>query len=97
MNVFVDSNILLGFYAFSNERLDALENALGLHVAQQVTLWLTEQVRDEVERNREQKIAEALYLSKRSSITKCRRWQRITPLTRPSPKRCRVIRSRRIN
>jgi predicted nucleic acid-binding protein len=70
MNVFIDSNIFLSFYHLSNEKLDVLESALGLQEAKQVQLWLTSQVLDEVERNREAKIANALQVFEQEHVNK---------------------------
>lgn len=52
MHVFIDTNILLEFYGYSKERLDDLKNALSFADNKQLTIWLTQQVREEFERNR---------------------------------------------
>lgn len=52
MNVFIDTNILLEFYGYSKERLDDLKKLFSFANNQKLTIWLTEQVRDEFERNR---------------------------------------------
>ncbi len=57
IDVFIDSNIFLNFYEFSGESVRVLESALSLD---HLRLWLTEQVRDEVERKRDETIAKAL-------------------------------------
>ena len=59
MNVFIDSNIWLSLYHFSNDDLEQfgkLQELLG----QGVTLFLPQQVIEEVGRNRENKIKDAL-------------------------------------
>lgn len=60
MHVFIDTNILLSFYHFSDEELDALNNIFATHQHGSATVHLTEQVCDEFRRNREAKIKDAL-------------------------------------
>ena len=60
MNLFIDSNIFLSFYYLTNEDLDELEKLTALLKRKNLTLYLTEQVRDEFARNRERKIDEAM-------------------------------------
>lgn len=60
MHVFIDTNILLNFFHFSKDELDALSNVFASHQHGAVTVHLTEQVRDEFRRNREPKIKDAL-------------------------------------
>lgn len=57
MHVFIDTNILLKFFHFSNDDLDALRSVF---TAPGVDVYLTDQVRDEFKRNRESKIKDAL-------------------------------------
>lgn len=60
MNVFIDTNILLNFFHFSNDELDALSNVFGSHEHGAARVHLTRQVCDEFRRNRENKIKDAL-------------------------------------
>lgn len=60
MNVFIDANIFLTFYHLSDEDLEELQKAFVLHERQRITIWLPDQVKDEVCRNRETRIADAL-------------------------------------
>ncbi len=60
MHVFIDTNILLSFYHFSKDELDALNNVFASHEHGSATVYLTEQVCDEFKRNRESKIKDAL-------------------------------------
>ncbi len=60
MHVFIDTNILLNFFHFTNEELDALNNVFASHKHGAAQVYLTEQVRDEFRRNREAKIKDAL-------------------------------------
>lgn len=60
MHVFIDTNVLLNFFHFTSEELDALNNVFGSHEHGAAKVHLTEQVRDEFRRNREAKIKDAL-------------------------------------
>lgn len=60
MHVFIDTNILLNFYHFTGDDLDALRSVFASHGKGSLSLHLTEQVRDELARNREGKIGDAL-------------------------------------
>jgi predicted nucleic acid-binding protein len=60
MHVFIDTNILLNFFHYSNDELDALNDVFASHDHGSATVHLTEQVRDEFKRNREAKIKDAL-------------------------------------
>jgi hypothetical protein len=58
-NVFIDSNIWLSLYAFSNDDLNQFMKLSDL-VGKDICIILPEQVRDEVRRNRETKIKEVM-------------------------------------
>jgi len=58
-NVFIDSNIWLSLYSFSSDDLTQFTKLNGL-VGQDITIWLPEQVRNEVHRNRENKIKDTM-------------------------------------
>lgn len=60
MHVFIDTNILLNFFYFTKDELDALNNVFASHEHGSATVYLTEQVSNEFRRNREMKIREAL-------------------------------------
>jgi predicted nucleic acid-binding protein len=60
MNLFIDTNILLSFYHFSNEDLNRLKDLKSLIEADQIRLFATQQIIDEFNRNREGKIKDAL-------------------------------------
>ena len=60
MHVFIDTNILLNFFHYSNDELDALNNVFAPREHGEAEVHLTQQVLDEYTRNRESKIKEAL-------------------------------------
>jgi len=60
MHVFIDTNILLSFFHYSSDELDALNDVFASHEHGSATVHLTEQVIDEFHRNREVKIKDAL-------------------------------------
>ena len=60
MHVFIDTNILLNFFHFTKEEIDALSNVFASHEHGAATVHLTEHVCDEFLRNRENKIKDAL-------------------------------------
>lgn len=60
MHVFIDTNILLNFFHFTKEDIDALSNVFASHEHGAATVHLTEQVCDEFSRNRENKIKDSL-------------------------------------
>jgi predicted nucleic acid-binding protein len=60
MHVFIDTNILLNFFHYSKDELDALNNVFASHKHGSANVYLTEQVCNEFRRNREAKIKDAL-------------------------------------
>ncbi len=60
MNLFIDTNVFLSFFHLSNDDLEELHKLTVLLEKNSITLWLTEQVKDEFLRNRENKISEAV-------------------------------------
>ena len=58
-NVFIDSNIWLSLYSFSTDDLNQFMKLKGL-IGKDIKIWLPEQVRNEVKRNRENKIKDAM-------------------------------------
>lgn len=69
MNLFVDANIYLDFYHFSNDDLDELKKLVDLVNKGEITLILTSQVIDEVKRNRDNKVADAYHQFQDSKIS----------------------------
>jgi predicted nucleic acid-binding protein len=60
MLVFIDTNIYLAFYHLSSDELEELKKIAVLLEQEQLTLFVTDQVKNEFARNRETKIADAL-------------------------------------
>jgi hypothetical protein len=60
LHVFIDSNIYLRFFAYADDTLEELEKFQALAEAEKITIYLPEQVQDEVSRNREGEIARAV-------------------------------------
>jgi predicted nucleic acid-binding protein len=60
MQLFIDTNILLSFYALNQEDLAELNKLIEAIEKQQITLLLTDQIIDEFYRNREQRIDGAI-------------------------------------
>lgn len=60
MHVFIDTNILLNFFHFSDDDLGNLERVFSAHEHGSAHILLTDQVRDEFKRNREFRIKDAL-------------------------------------
>lgn len=60
MNLFIDTNVFLSFFHLSNDDLEEIHKLAVLIDKGDVTLWLTEQVKNEFKRNRESKISDAV-------------------------------------
>jgi hypothetical protein len=60
MQLFIDTNILLSFYSLNQEDLSELSKLSDLIAQQHITLLLTDQIIDEFNRNREQRIDGAI-------------------------------------
>jgi predicted nucleic acid-binding protein len=60
MQLFIDTNILLSFYALNQEDLTELSKLIDAIDKQQITLLFTDQILDEFNRNREQRIDGAI-------------------------------------
>ena len=58
-HLFIDTNILLNFFAYSKDDLDQLEKLINILETKVVKLYLTRQVVNEFYRNRENKLSEA--------------------------------------
>ena len=59
-NLYIDTNIFLTFYHFSNEDLEELKKLTALINTGNIKLYIPEQTRNEFSRNREVKIADSL-------------------------------------
>lgn len=59
MNLFVDTNIYLDFYHFSKDDLEELKKLVDVISKGEINLVVTNQVIDEIKRNRDYKIADA--------------------------------------
>lgn len=57
MNLFLDTNVWLGLYHYAQEELDQMYRLSSWIDEGRITLYLTEQVEDELERNREGQVA----------------------------------------
>ncbi|KAA1244553.1 PIN domain-containing protein [Aquimarina sp. RZ0] len=60
MNLFIDTNIYLKFYHFTNDELEELSKLIVLLKEEKIKLYIPKQVLNEFKRNREVKIADAL-------------------------------------
>ncbi|HWO31661.1 MAG TPA: PIN domain-containing protein, partial [Candidatus Acidoferrum sp.] len=58
-HLFIDTNVLLNFYAFSKDDLKELEKLVNILKTKVVRLHLTQQVVDEFYRNRDAKLSES--------------------------------------
>lgn len=68
MNLFIDTNIFLNFYHFSNEDLQELDKLSVTIRNKEIELYLPEQVKDEFCRNRDKIISDALKEFKKEKI-----------------------------
>jgi PIN domain len=73
-HVFIDTNILLNFYAYSKDDLDELEKLVKILKTKTIKLYLTQQVVDEVYRNREVKLYESFDSFGQSINSSCPRF-----------------------
>jgi predicted nucleic acid-binding protein len=60
IHVFIDTNVFLSFFAYTNDDIEELKKLVGLIKNKKIALYLTEQVCSEFNRNRESKILQAL-------------------------------------
>lgn len=68
INLFLDANILLSFYALSNSDIEQLEKLKDEVKDGNITLFVSDQLFNEVERNREAKIEDAFKTFKSNSF-----------------------------
>lgn len=81
MNIFVDTNILLGLYHLSGPDLEELKKIVKLAENNQITVHLPQQVVDEFWKNRERVIRDAL-----DTFTKTKAVQFLPNIVRSNPK-----------
>ncbi len=60
LHVFIDTNVFLSFFAYTNDDIEELKKLVGLMKNKKIRLYLTQQVCQEFARNREGKIMEAI-------------------------------------
>lgn len=68
INLFIDTNVYLKFYHYSNDDLEELDKLIVLMDNDKLELFLTEQVENEFERNRDTKLADALKTFNQSKL-----------------------------
>ena len=69
LHLFIDTNIFLSFYAYTNDDVEELRKLISLIKTNQLKLYLTEQVRNEFNRNREGKLRDSLREFRRLSVS----------------------------
>jgi hypothetical protein len=60
LHVFIDTNVLLTFFSFAEDDLEELRKIQTTINNNELKLWMTSQVIDELRRNRESKVAESM-------------------------------------
>ncbi|HTV81608.1 MAG TPA: PIN domain-containing protein [Acidobacteriaceae bacterium] len=70
-HLFIDTNVLLSFYAFAKDDLEQLDKLVKLIHAKSIKLYLTQQVVDEFMRNRETNLANSLKEFRGHAIKPC--------------------------
>ena len=68
LHLFIDTNAFLSFFAYTKDDVEELKKLASLIEAKQVSLYLTEQVRDEFYRNREKKLSESISQFEKSIV-----------------------------
>lgn len=68
INLFIDTNVYLKFYHYSNDDLEELNKLIVLMDNDKLELFLTEQVENEFDRNRDTKLADALKTFNQSKL-----------------------------
>ncbi|WP_435634401.1 PIN domain-containing protein [Pseudomonas solani] len=69
LNVFIDTNIFLNFYSFSDDKLEILDELIELSAPDKITIHLPKQVENELKRNRESKLQTAMSDFKKAQIS----------------------------
>jgi hypothetical protein len=68
LHLFIDTNVLLSFYATAKDDLEELKKIIGLIEAKAITLYLPDQIKDEWLRNREAKLAASIGDMQKASL-----------------------------
>lgn len=68
LHLFIDTNIFLNFYSFSDDKLEILDELIELTAPGQMTVHLPKQVENELKRNRESKLQIAMSDFKKNQI-----------------------------
>lgn len=68
MKIFIDTNVYLKFYHYSNDELEELRKLIVLIEQEEILLYIPKQVLNEFTRNREVKIADALKTFKEDKL-----------------------------
>lgn len=68
LHLFIDTNIFLNFYSFSDDKLEILDELIELTAPGQMTVHLPKQVENELKRNRESKLQFAMSDFKKAQI-----------------------------
>ena len=68
MNVFIDTNVLLDFFRMSSGDLEEIRKVAHLSANNKITLFVSDFVRDEFNRNREGVIAQSISQFKKSRL-----------------------------
>jgi predicted nucleic acid-binding protein len=70
IHVFVDSNVWLAFYAYTNDDIEQLKKIVALVQNEKLKLYIPQQVVEEFYRNRERKLNESIRTFSKSEIPK---------------------------
>ena len=65
-HIFIDANIFLNFYDFNDEDLEQLKKLVDFINKKKVILYITQQLKDEVERHRDEKVGNSFNRFKKS-------------------------------
>jgi hypothetical protein len=68
LHLFIDTNIFLNFYSFSDDKLEILDELIELAAPGQMTIHLPKQVENELKRNRESKLQVAMSDFKKAQL-----------------------------
>lgn len=60
LHLFIDTNVYLRFFGFSTDELEELRKTKTAIASRDLKLWVTEQTRDEIRRNREGEVARSI-------------------------------------
>lgn len=70
LHVFIDTNVWLSFYSFTNDDLEQLRKLIALVKADQLKLYTDDHLKDEFYRNRERKLEESIRELNKGAIHK---------------------------